>query len=109
MSRKRRYRLTPEAEQDVRGIGEYIAAERPATARRVIQAIRATFSTLSRSPYIGERCEHLGAGLRRITADSPAQRYVIFFRPDEAGIGVQIHSVLDGSRDLDALFGPSDV
>lgn len=87
MSRRGLYRLSAEAAEDLRSIGVYIAADRPAAARRVIQAIRKTFKIVARSPYIGESCEYLGFDLRQITATPPARRYIVFFRPLDDGSG----------------------
>jgi plasmid stabilization system protein ParE len=62
-----RYLLTPEAQEDVRRIRDYLTAQAgPRVARRVLSAFVVAFRRLARAPGIGHRREDLTAdeGLR---------------------------------------------
>ena len=103
--RRRGYRLTEEAGTDLKTIAAYIAMDRPSAGKRVLKALRDSFRTLARHPRIGTVCEHLGPGMRHFSSTSPAQRYVVLFRPVEVDVCVEIVAVIDSSRDWETLLG----
>ena len=102
--RRGRYQLLDEAAADLKSIVGYISRERPAAAKRVLQALRRTFRQLANNPCVGTLREDLGPAVRYITAESPAHRYVVFFRPANTEADVAIFAVIDGSQDWEMLL-----
>jgi plasmid stabilization system protein ParE len=102
--RRAGYRMTADSSADLRGIAAYIGQDRPGAARRVLQALRETFRRIAANPHVGTSCEEMEPGLRCFTAKSPAQRYVILFRPSDSA-RVEIVAVLDGAQDWPPLLG----
>ncbi len=95
------YRVAPIAEADLDLIWEYIAADDPAAATRLVGEIVARFNMLARQPLIGTARDDLRRGLR----DFSHGRYVIYYRPlvgDD--IAVEIVRVLHGARDVSQSF-----
>jgi toxin ParE1/3/4 len=93
---------TPEADSDLDEIWYYIATKSDSleTADRLINSITDRFFLLANHPNIGRaRDEDLRPGLRSF----PVGRYVIIYRIHEGD--VLILRVLNGSRDIGALFG----
>ncbi|MBX3417700.1 MAG: type II toxin-antitoxin system RelE/ParE family toxin [Pirellulaceae bacterium] len=87
--------FSPEAENDLVGIADYIARDKPEAARRWIQKIRETCQTLAGQPGLGEiRADFGVAGCRAFSVGN----YLIFFRPMQ--VGIEVARVLHGSRDL---------
>lgn len=85
----------PEAEDDLVGITDYIARDKPDVARQWVQKIRETCETLVTQPEMGElRSDSIVAGCRSFSVGN----YVIFFRPVESGI--EVARVVHGSRDM---------
>lgn len=84
-----------EAENDLVGIADYIAQDKPEAARRWIQGIRETCETLATHPEMGELRSDFGvASCRSLSVGN----YVVFFRPVESGI--EVARVVHGSRDM---------
>jgi len=94
----KRYRLTPEAENDLDEITGYIANDNPQAALRLLDRIQDRCQQLAEMPETGRIREELAEGLR----SGLVGKYVIFYRPDEAGI--QVIRVIHGSRDIPSLF-----
>jgi toxin ParE1/3/4 len=91
-------RFRPEARQDLRAIGDYIARDDRRAARRFVGMLREKCAFLGRNPHAGRERPELREGLRSF----PAESYVIFYRVlDES---VEIVNVIHGSRDLESLF-----
>ena len=90
--------VAPAARRDLIAIRDYIARDNPEAARRWVMRLRNTARMLAGAPGLGRRRPELGAELRSFAAG----RYVLFYRPREAG--VELARVLHGARDLDALF-----
>lgn len=67
--------LAPTAVQDIEEIGDYIQAENPAAARRLIAALRVRCDTILDAPRGGAPRSDLSPGLRSVAF----QRYVIFY------------------------------
>ena len=93
-----RLRIRPEARQDLREIGDYIARDDRAAARRFVRLLRDKCALLADNPCIGRKRPELRPGLRSF----PVQSYVIFYRVLEGT--VEIVNVIHGARDVEALF-----
>ena len=84
-----------EADDDLEGIVDFIARDKPTAAREWLQKLRATCETLSKNPGLGEAREGFGvAGCRSFSVGS----YVVFFR--HIGDGIEVSRVIHGSRDM---------
>jgi toxin ParE1/3/4 len=93
-----RYRLRPEAEADLEGIGDYIAKDNPARAASFVRELKAACQRLAETPGMGVARDKLRPGLRMF----PVRGYLIFYTPTDEGI--EVVRVFSGARDLDALF-----
>jgi toxin ParE1/3/4 len=91
-------RLTPQAVQDLTGIHDEIAQDRPAVARRLVDALERRCGLLADFPEMGGRLRVRAAGLRCFTV----KRYLIVYRP--AADGIEVIRFLHGSRDLSRIF-----
>jgi toxin ParE1/3/4 len=87
-----------DAERDLDGIWDYIAKDSPNAANGVLRRIFATRELLASQPLMGQARPELGCDLRSLSVGS----YVIYFRPQEIGIGVA--RVLHGAQDVDTQF-----
>jgi toxin ParE1/3/4 len=86
---------SPEAENDLVGIADYIARDKPEAALRWFQRIRETCQMLAIQPSLGEMRTEFGVvGCRSFSVGN----YVVFFRPKE--VGIEVARVVHGSRDL---------
>ncbi|UVK47182.1 type II toxin-antitoxin system RelE/ParE family toxin [Mesorhizobium sp. AR07] len=90
--------FAPAASQDIEEISDYIHAENPAAARRLIAGLRERCDRIEDTPRGGVSRSALWPGLRSIAF----QRYVIFYtaRGDE----VRIERILHGARDIPTIF-----
>jgi len=59
----RRARLSPAAAQDLEEIWLYVAADKPAAANRLIDALADQCQALAANPHMGRRRDELRAGL----------------------------------------------
>ncbi|WDQ18641.1 type II toxin-antitoxin system RelE/ParE family toxin [Rhodopirellula sp. P2] len=85
----------PEADDDLFGMVEYIARDKPEAAREWSRKIRETCETIATQPEMGELRPGLGVpGARSFSVGN----YVIFFRATERGI--EVSRVIHGSRDM---------
>jgi toxin ParE1/3/4 len=85
----------PEADDDLEGIVDYIARDKPTAAREWLVKVRATCQILAKNPQVGEVREGFGvAGCRSFSVGN----YVVFFRPVDDGI--EVSRVIHGSRDM---------
>ena len=91
-------RLTRQADDDVLGIWEYIAADNLTAADRLIDRFTEVFGKLARNPAMGVRQEQHRAGLRCF----PVGKYVIFYTVGNDEI--LIYRVLHGARRLEDLL-----
>jgi toxin ParE1/3/4 len=89
---------TPEALNDLAEIWEYIGANNPGAADRLLDNIDEKVKLIAESPYIGREREELAPGIRSF----PAGRYLIFYSPIAGGM--EIVRVLHGSRDVDTII-----
>lgn len=85
----------PEADEDLFGIVEYIARDKPEAARKWLRKIQETCETLATQPETGELRPGFGVpGARSFSVGN----YVIFFRAIEDGI--EVSRVIHGNRDM---------
>lgn len=91
--------FSPKSRQDLLDIGDYIAKESWANARRFVARLIDQCKRIGRAPlgYAGR--DDLAPGLRMAAMD----RYVIFFRVID-GV-VRLERVLHGARNLPAVLG----
>ncbi len=91
--------LAPEARQDLHEIRDYIAKNNPDAARRVVRRVRDVARMIASAPAMGRERPELGVDLRSFVAD----RYVLFYRPLEGEVGIELARVLHGARDVEAI------
>lgn len=98
------YRLSRQAQDDLNAIADYLAAQNPAAADRVIHAIESTIRQLARQPKMGRLYSHLREGLRVFPAEKPADKYLVFYYEYEDRIDVSdvIHQARDWSYLLES-------
>ena len=85
----------PEADDDLAGIVDYVARDKPTAARQWLAKVRATCQMLAKNPQVGEVREGFGVpGCRSFSVGN----YVVFFRPVDEGI--EVSRVIHGSRDM---------
>ena len=97
-----RYRLTLDALRDVRNIWEYVAAQSPLGADRLVDRLYDRFEALARTPGMGRLRPDLGPELRGYTV--PRTKYIVVYRQTPEGI--EILRVVHGARSLPELFEP---
>jgi plasmid stabilization system protein ParE len=95
----RTFVLSGAAVEDLRGIYEYIAADDPRAAGRVLEDLRAAMHQLVEHPGIGHlRADLADEALRVWTVHS----YLVIYRPGTQPL--QIARVLSGYRDIAVLL-----
>ena len=90
-------RFSHDAREDLKGIAEYIARDKPRAARRWVKRIEEKCRLLASNPELGDRREDLGANVRCSYVGS----YVIFFR--RVGSTLEVARVIRGDRDIKSL------
>lgn len=90
-----RYRLTPEAVEDLTEIAEYISQDDPRAARAVLISLRKAMRKLARSPGIGHWREDLPSKDLRVW---PVYSFLIVYRARIRPL--QVLRVLSGWRHL---------
>jgi toxin ParE1/3/4 len=94
-----RAHYTPEADQDILGIGKYIATDNPTAAFRWVNAIEGVCNVLAAQPDIGQRIKTARFGeVRRHVVGN----YLIYYRAVEDG--ALILRLLHGARDQGKLI-----
>ena len=96
----RRFRLAPEAPQEVKDIWAYIVSDNTTAAARVRQEIRDTCRRLAQHPYIGHRRDDLTT--RDDVLFWPVYSYLVVYRPDTRPL--EILRVLHGKRNVEGLL-----
>lgn len=91
--------FSPKSRQDILDIGDYIAKDSRASARRFVGKLMEQCQRIGNAPLAYTGREDLAPGLRM----APMGRYVVFFRV--LGDMLRIERVLHGARDLPAIFG----
>ena len=97
----RRFRLAPEAHQDIKEAWAYIAADSIEAASRVRQQIRDSCRHLAQHPGLGHRRDDLTT--RADVRFWPVSSYLIIYRP--ATTPLEILRVLHGKRDAKSILG----
>lgn len=95
-----RYRLSRQAQADIRGIKVFIARDNPVRALSYVQELRAKIEALAQAPLIYRERPELMAGVRAARHGN----YLIFFRVNEDLVDVL--RVRHGATDFDDLFQP---
>ncbi|MEO5331554.1 MAG: type II toxin-antitoxin system RelE/ParE family toxin [Magnetococcus sp. YQC-5] len=90
--------FSPASLQDLIDIGDYIAKDNRANARRFVDKLIEQCQRIEKSPLAYPRRENLVPGLRMASMG----HYAIFFRV--LGDVVRIERVLHGARDMTRLF-----
>lgn len=94
--------FSPKARQDLIEIGDHIALDSPANARRFVGKLMEQCQRIGKAPmgYVGR--DDLAPGVRM----AALERYVIFFRV--LGNAVRIERVLHGARNLPIVLRTDD-
>ena len=92
------FRVSARARLDLDEIWLWIAQDNPETADAYLRAIVSRFPTLASMPRMGRERPELSPGLRSHVVG----HHVIFYRLFDDGL--EVVRVLDGMRDLPALF-----
>lgn len=90
--------FAPAAEADLEAIHDYIATDNPAVAARLVARLEELAARLAETPGMGRTRAGLLSDLRSF----PIGNYLLFYRPSKDG--VEIVRVLNGARDVPALF-----
>lgn len=90
--------IRPQVLTDLDDIFDYIAEDSLDRAISFIKRLHGQMQKLASSPGIGRRRNELWPGLRSF----PYGNYLIFYLPLDNGVDVV--RVLNGSRDIEALF-----
>jgi toxin ParE1/3/4 len=88
------------AKADLIDIWVYIANENEGAADRQISRIELSINKLVDFPKLGPARNDIGYGIRAILQN----RYLILYRTDEKASSIDLLRVIDGRRDLAALF-----
>ena len=94
-----RFVLSETAADDLRDIYDYIAADDPAAARRVLEDLRTAMHRLADHPGLGHLREDLADEALRVWT---VHSYLVIYRPDARPL--QVVRVLSGYRDIATLF-----
>lgn len=92
------FRLTPQAEADLIAITDYIAADNPTAARRLLDRFHECFGLLAMFPQLGVSREEVRPGLRL----HPLGNYLILYR--QIDTGAEIVRVVHGARQWQDLL-----
>lgn len=96
--------ILPQAERDLLAIGAHLADQAGQnTARKWIDKFESAILLLSENPEIGAQSDLLGAGRRRLVL----RPYLIVYRIKDPNL-VRVIRIVDGRRDLPALFAESE-
>lgn len=88
------------AEEELRQIWHYIAAENPTAADRLLLRIDDKLQLLRRFPGIGTLRDDIRPGLRMLVEGN----YLLLYENDPGSDAVELVCVIDGRRDLSTLF-----
>jgi toxin ParE1/3/4 len=93
-----RFRVSPQAQRDIDGIGDTIARDNPVRALSYVRELRAKIREAAKQPLLYRERVELKPGVRAARHGS----YMIYFRFD--GREVEVLRVWHGARDTSALF-----
>jgi toxin ParE1/3/4 len=88
------------AEEELRQIWRYIAAENPAAADRLLLRLDEKLQLLRDFPGLGTLRSDIRPRLRMLVEGN----YLLLYEHDPASDIVELVSVIDGRRDLSAMF-----
>lgn len=91
-------RYSPEAEQDLKDIFEYLKEHNETAAEKLADKIDQRVAILAAHPAIGRDRGDLVEGLRSVAIG----KYVLFFRLNAKRL--EIVRFLHGARDIDSIF-----
>lgn len=94
----KRVRLSPEAKNDLLDIRDYIAADNPKAAAKMLNEIRTRMILLAQLPGLGPKCPEFGEDLRHFAV----RKYVIYYRRSTDGI--EVARVLHSARNAEDLL-----
>lgn len=92
--------ISRRAEEELRQIWRYIAAENPAVADRLLLRIDDKLQILRDFPGIGTVRNDIRPGLRMLVEGN----YLLLYEYVAANDAVELIAVMDGRRDLSGLF-----
>ena len=95
--------FSPQSRQDLLDIGDYIAKDSRANARRFVVELMEQCQRIGNAPMGYPSRDELAPGLRMAAIG----RYVIFFRLIDST--VRIERVLHGTRNLPVVLGSSNI
>src|SRR2546430_1715605 len=99
---KRQLNVSPQADQDLTEISEYIGARNPIAAKRFLKSLKKTFETLAVMPGLGAAWESTTVPDLRFWPLTRYRNYVVFYRP--IANGVEILRVVHGAQDYPRLL-----
>lgn len=92
-------RFTPLARNDLKGIRDFIALDKPKAASQYMSILQQHCQRLADFPLMGvQRPEYYGL------YKFPVDEYLIFYRPSQTGI--EVLRVIHSSRDIEPLLNP---
>jgi toxin ParE1/3/4 len=89
---------TASAKADVLAIAEYISRDKPDAATHWVEELDKTLALIARTPWMGEKVDHLARGVRRHCLGN----YLLFYVRIEGGI--ELRRVLHGARNIEDLL-----
>jgi len=96
------FNVLPDARQDIKSCGDYLAERSFSAACRFADAVEATIQMLLRNPELGERLHSDPTGRIRYRTVLDFKHYLIFYR--RADSVLEIVRVLHGARDYEPFF-----
>src|SRR5438876_1121763 len=99
---RRQLVVSPQADQDVKEISEYIGHRNAIAAKRFLKVLKKTFEKLAFWPALGAAWEGGAVPDLRFWPLPRYKNYVIFYRPIVNG--VEILRVVHGARDYPNLL-----
>jgi toxin ParE1/3/4 len=99
--------ISHRAEDELRGIWRYIAADNPDAADRLLLRIDAKLQMLRAFPVIGPARDEVRPGCRMLVEGS----YQLLYEYDASNNAIEVVAIVDGRRDLSDSFekkGESD-
>lgn len=95
-------RLSPRVPDDLEEIADFIAADSPRSALRLLRQLRAKMKTIARQPELYRLRPELGPDARLAVVG----QYLILFRIHRNA--VRIERVVHGGRDLQSIVNTSE-
>jgi toxin ParE1/3/4 len=92
--------FAPDACLDLYGIWEYVAADSPERARKIVARLSEGIEHIATFPGMGRERPELAPGLRSF----PIKPFVVFYRSLAEGDGIEVARVLRQERDGGDLF-----